>query len=53
MVREWEVLTPPRAHHMKDSSKIGLTGAVALVIANMMGTGIFTTTGFLVEEMPS
>ncbi len=38
---------------MKDSSKIGLTGAVALVIANMMGTGIFTTTGFLVEEMPS
>ncbi len=61
MVKEWEVLTPygrcspipPRAHHMKDSSKIGLTGAVALVIANMMGTGIFTTTGFLVEEMPS
>ena len=61
MVREWEALTPhgrcsptpPRAHHMKDSSKIGLTGAVALVIANMMGTGIFTTTGFLVEEMPS
>lgn len=35
------------------SPKIGLLGAVFLVVANMMGTGIFTTTGFLVADMPS
>ena len=29
----------------------GLVTAISLVIANMIGTGLFTTTGFLVEEM--
>lgn len=33
--------------------QIGLTGATALVIANMIGVGIFTTTGYLLADMPS
>lgn len=32
---------------------IGLTGASFLVVANMLGTGIFTTSGFLLADMPS
>ena len=31
--------------------QIGLTGATALVISNMIGTGIFTTTGFLAGDL--
>jgi APA family basic amino acid/polyamine antiporter len=33
--------------------QIGLVGATALVIANMIGVGIFTTTGYLLADMPS
>ena len=33
--------------------QIGLIGATALVIANMIGVGIFTTTGYLLADMPS
>lgn len=31
--------------------RLGLTAAVALVVANMIGTGIFTTTGFMVADL--
>jgi APA family basic amino acid/polyamine antiporter len=30
---------------------LGLTGATAIVVANMVGTGIFTTTGFMASEL--
>lgn len=36
-----------------DARRIGLVGAGALVVANMIGTGIFTTTGFLLADLPS
>ena len=32
---------------------IGLWGAVALVIGNVIGSGIFLTTGIMVAELPS
>ena len=31
--------------------EIGLTTASAVVVANMVGTGIFTTSGFIIEEL--
>jgi len=34
-------------------TKIGLTTATSLVIANMVGTGVFTSLGFQVAELPS
>lgn len=33
--------------------KIGVVGATALVVSNMIGTGIFTTTGFLAGDLGS
>jgi len=33
--------------------KVGLIGATALVVANMIGTGIFTSTGYQIADMPS
>ena len=33
--------------------QVGLVSATALVVANMIGTGVFTTTGFLIADMPS
>ncbi|MEM9478673.1 MAG: amino acid permease [Verrucomicrobiota bacterium] len=33
--------------------RIGFYGAVFLVVANMLGTGIFTSTGFLIADLPS
>ena len=33
--------------------QIGLFSAAILVIANMVGTGIFTTSGFIIEELDS
>ena len=33
--------------------QIGLAGATFLVVANMVGTGIFTTSGFLLADLPS
>lgn len=36
----------------KSSGRVfGLVTATSVVVANMIGTGLFTTTGFLVEEM--
>jgi APA family basic amino acid/polyamine antiporter len=37
------------SHHLK--REIGLFSATILVIANMVGTGIFTTSGFIMEEL--
>lgn len=33
--------------------EIGLWSAIVLVVANMVGTGVFTTSGFIVQEMPN
>ncbi|MBW2457117.1 MAG: amino acid permease [Deltaproteobacteria bacterium] len=33
--------------------RIGLTTATGLVVASMIGTGVFTTTGLLVSDIPS
>ena len=33
--------------------RIGLFGATALVVANMVGTGVFTTTGLLIADLGS
>jgi APA family basic amino acid/polyamine antiporter len=33
--------------------QLGITSAVALVVSNMIGTGIFTTTGFLAGDLGS
>lgn len=38
---------------MGNRRQIGLTGAIALVVGNMIGTGVFTTTGFLIADLPS
>jgi len=38
---------------LSHSSKIGLVTTTSLVIANMVGTGVFTSLGFQVAEMPS
>jgi APA family basic amino acid/polyamine antiporter len=35
------------------SRRFGLTTGLLLVVANMIGTGVFTTTGFLVQDVPS
>lgn len=32
---------------------IGVVGAIAIVVASMIGTGVFTTTGFLVRDLGS
>jgi len=36
-------------HHLK--REIGLFTAAVLVVANMIGTGIFTTSGFIIQEL--
>ena len=33
------------------SSHLSLTAAVAVVVASMIGTGIFTTTGFMAADL--
>lgn len=33
--------------------KVGLTTCTALALANMIGTGVFTSLGFQVEAIPS
>ncbi|OQX27527.1 MAG: hypothetical protein BWK80_04830 [Desulfobacteraceae bacterium IS3] len=33
------------------SREIGFFSAVVLVLANMLGTGIFTTSGFIIAEL--
>jgi hypothetical protein len=38
---------------MASERRIGLAGATALVVANMVGTGVFTTSGLLIAELGS
>ena len=38
---------------MTSSRKVGLAACVALVVANMVGTGVFTSLGFQLAEIPS
>ncbi len=38
---------------MKTERQLGLLTATALVIANMVGTGVFTTSGFLLADLKS
>ena len=45
--RRRELPAPPRERHL------GLMTALMLVVASMIGTGAFTTTGFLLSELPS
>jgi len=39
--------------NIKLSGKLGLFSATSIVVANIIGTGIFTTTGFLAAGIPS
>src|SRR5437867_6804848 len=41
------------ADFVSTERQLGLTSATALVIANMIGTGVFTTSGLLLEELKS
>lgn len=41
---------PPNSQLKRD---IGLFSAIAVVVANMVGTGIFTTSGFILQEVGS
>jgi APA family basic amino acid/polyamine antiporter len=41
----------PAASQLK--REIGLFSAIAIVVANMVGTGIFTTSGFILQEVGS
>src|SRR5678815_5092347 len=34
-----------------DLRRIGLVAATAIVVANMIGTGVFTTTGFMASDL--
>jgi len=43
------VLQEPKSYKLK--REIGLGSAIILVIANMIGTGIFTTSGFVMEAL--
>jgi APA family basic amino acid/polyamine antiporter len=38
---------------MSNSRQLGLASATALVVANMIGTGVFTTSGFLLADLKS
>lgn len=38
---------------MNTARQLGLTSAVALVVASMIGTGVFTTSGFLLADLKS
>ena len=37
----------------KLSREIGFWTAVAIIISNMIGTGIFTITGFMAQDVPN
>ena len=39
--------------HLNSKNKIGWRSAAALVVANIIGTGAFTTLGFQLEELPN
>lgn len=38
---------------MSNQKKVGITGAIALVVASMVGTGVFTSLGFQTGPLPS
>ncbi len=38
---------------MTPQRSLGLTSATALVVANMIGAGVFTTSGFLIADLGS
>lgn len=38
---------------MTKQKKVGITGAIALVVASMVGTGVFTSLGFQTGPLPS
>jgi APA family basic amino acid/polyamine antiporter len=42
-------VTPPES--IRGSRRLGLTSAAALVIANMIGAGVFTTSGFALADL--
>jgi len=47
--------TPSTSPHpaAPDRRRLGLWSAVALVVANMIGTGVFTTSGFALQDLKS
>jgi APA family basic amino acid/polyamine antiporter len=47
------VTTPTRSHSGSLVRQLGFFSATALVVSNMIGTGIFTTTGFMVGDLGS
>ncbi|MCC6291889.1 MAG: amino acid permease [Bryobacterales bacterium] len=44
---------PPAGHPVSLLRQLGIISATALVVSNMIGTGIFTTTGFLASDLGS
>jgi basic amino acid/polyamine antiporter, APA family len=42
-----------REHDVMPRRSLGLTSATALVVANMIGAGVFTTSGFLLADLGS
>lgn len=42
-------MNKPNSNELK--REVGLLSAIALVVANMVGTGIFTTSGFIIEAV--
>jgi APA family basic amino acid/polyamine antiporter len=52
-LREKQVKTKGEAGGRRPERRIGLVTATGLVVASMIGTGVFTTTGLLVGDIPS
>ena len=44
-------LKKPLSHRMAKSRKIGWRSAAAIVIANMVGTGVFSSLGFQLQSL--
>ncbi len=44
-------LKTPSSHRMAESRKIGWRSAAAIVIANMVGTGVFSSLGFQLQSL--
>jgi len=49
LIKGIHLKNPLNDHHLK--REIGLFSATILVVANMIGTGIFTTSGFIIQEL--
>ena len=45
------MVEPDRVNRVTLRRDLGLFSAIFLVVANMVGTGIFTTSGFILEEL--